>query len=199
MIGVPLGTIVAGGNAKSSFQVRVTNIPCPQEFPNIATITYDAEFETGVTSTVTSTSNTCTVEYKTLSFLQCFKDGILEIPSQKPDIESIVSLDINLLFQDYEIIDSPVGTSSSKQNLTGKKLLIHFKLCIMVTYIATDSEQSVHSAEYELGKCEYIVLPNVDNYDCLINLTHEVEDVFYSQLNSRNVFYNITYIIESGI
>ncbi|MGG5462108.1 DUF7507 domain-containing protein [Clostridium sp. B9] len=197
--GVPLGTIAAGETASPSFQVTVTNIPCPQEFPNIATITYNAEFQTGVTSTVTSTSNTCTVEYRTLSFLQCFKDGILEIPSQKPDIESLISVDVNLLFQDYEVIDSPVGTSNSKQNLTGKKLLVHFKLCIIVTYIAADSEQSVHSAEYELGKCEYIVLPNIDDYNCLISLTYEVEDIFYSQLNNRNVFYNITYIIESGI
>ncbi|MGG5462106.1 DUF7507 domain-containing protein [Clostridium sp. B9] len=197
--GVPLGDINSKELKLISFKVRVNNVPCPAEFPNVASLDYRAEFTTGEISNITSLSNECTVDLKKLGFKQEFISDVLEIPVEKPDIERILSFEVNVVFDGYEIIESPVGIALSKKNLTGKKVVVNYKICAKVVYVANNDEQSVHSAHYEISICNYIVLPTNIELNCVLNFYYVEEDIYYNKLNERKFFYAITYLIESGV
>ncbi|MGG5462105.1 DUF7507 domain-containing protein [Clostridium sp. B9] len=197
--GVPIGIVSPREKRRISFDVRVTAVPCPLTFLNSARITFQGEFVQGTVMDIETTSNECEVEFRMIAFKQDYLSGTLEIPDEKPDIESLSDLDINIVFSGYEVFDSPVGVSNSKQSLSGKKMSVSGKVCLKIIYVANEEAQSVHSAHYEMPICSYIVLPELEDYDCSINLSYEIEDFYFKKISDRKFFYSITYIVESGL
>ncbi|MGG5462111.1 hypothetical protein ACQZHJ_11115 [Clostridium sp. B9] len=197
--GVKIGSIGARKNKSLSFKGKIISLPCSLEFNNSASLTYDITLSSSEVVNRAVDSNECLVEVKMTSFKQSFADGKLSIPSGSDDMESLISVEVTVKDEEYTVIDSPIGISNENQSLTGKKLMITTTFLIKISYVGTDEEQTVYSLEYEVSSCEFIVVPEVDNYDCLINLVIKIEDVFYSKLDNRSFFYNITYLIESGI
>lgn len=126
-------------------------------------------------------------------------DKILQIPGVKSDIENIVDVDAKFICTNSKIIDTPVGISQEGQSLTGKKLIINRKLCVTVIYVADIETQTVHTAHFELCVCECIAIPDNEDLDCNINPNIYIEDIFFEQINSRQLFINIVYLSRNGI
>ncbi|WP_343338681.1 hypothetical protein TPELB_08870 [Terrisporobacter petrolearius] len=198
--GVDIGDLAAGKSKVVSFKVKVDGIICGANIINQASITYEYTMDGGETyETSSSVSNECGVTIRSTSFKQTFMDKILQIPDVKPDIENIVDVDAKFICTNSKIIDTPIGTSQEGQSLTGKKLVINGKLCVTVIYVAEVETQTVHTAHFELCACEYIVIPDNEDLDCNINPDIYIEDIFFEQMNSRQLFINIAYLVESGI
>ncbi|WP_343338685.1 hypothetical protein TPELB_08900 [Terrisporobacter petrolearius] len=198
--GVDIGDLAAGKSKVVSFKVKVDGIICGANIINQASITYEYTMDGGETyETSSSVSNECGVTIRSTSFKQTFMNKILQIPDVKPDIENIVDVDAKFICTNSKIIDTPIGTSQEGQSLTGKKLVINGKLCVTVIYVAEVETQTVHTAHFELCACEYIVIPDNEDLDCNINPDIYIEDIFFEQMNSRQLFINIAYLVESGI
>ncbi|MGG5462113.1 DUF7507 domain-containing protein [Clostridium sp. B9] len=196
--GVNIGTISAGEVKIISFQVRVVGIPCPLDFENQGIVTFNGEFIIGTTVNSTSISNECTVDFERMSFKQDFINGLLEIPEGKPNIERVLDAEVDILEYKYEMFDSPEGISVGNQFLTGKKVDINLKVCIKVIYVALE-EQSVHSVHYEIVICTNIVIPKLERLLGELNPNIRIEDIYFKNLDERKVFFNIAYLLESGI
>lgn len=99
--------------------------------------------------------------------VEYFKEEVISekliIPIQKPDIERILNVLVSVDIEDMNLIETEVGMSNEGQNLTGYKLVIELKIREKVTYVATDTCQSVHSAHYETMKSTFVILPKEYN------------------------------------
>lgn len=199
-IGVNLGTIPKNTSLMVSFRVLFENAPCPPVLVNIGTLTFDYQLEQGGTVlTREIQSNKTTTFVSTASFKQLFVDETLTIPDVKPDVESIIDVTVDIVIVRKELIDTPKGISNEGQVLTGKKLCIHGKLCQTISYVANDPEQSVHSAEFEVPFCTFIVVPENLFDSCQVQVTSFIEDVYYEKIDNRHIFKNVTFRLETGI
>lgn len=121
---------------------------------------------------------------------------ILPIPSQKPDIENILSVTIFPEVESMRIINTEVGRSNEGQVLTGTELVIELKLKEKITYVADDIAQSVHAVHYENLKSFFVVLPNEVNGNDICDLLRTnrvsvnpyIEAVNVRKLDERTIF-----------
>lgn len=107
-------------------------------------------------------------------------NDILYIPSQKPDIECIESINVSVYVKNFKII----------KTIMGSKLVIEGIKKYKVMYTADNCEQSVHSAHFERGFCEFILLDN--NYysgysQCVRDIFIGIEDIIVNNYNCRIV------------
>jgi len=79
---------------------------------------------------------------------QFYETDTLRIADQKPAIEGIMEVCVNVKVCSHKIICTPVG----------KKLLIQGVKCIKIIYVADKPCQSVHTAHFEIPFYEFIVL-----------------------------------------
>lgn len=119
-------------------------------------------------------------------FKELIVDDILFIPSQKPEIEGLISIT-----SDIEIISSKIICTDNKkslegQNLSGCKLIIEYKVKDLLVYTANRMTQPVHSAHYESNlKSTFVVVPceinNIDIQtlleDCKLKIIPYIEDI----------------------
>ncbi|MGL4911007.1 MAG: DUF3794 domain-containing protein [Romboutsia sp.] len=91
-------------------------------------------------------------------------NDMLYIPSQKPDIECIESINVCVYVKNFKII----------KTIMGMKLIIEGTKKYKVMYTADNCEQSVHSAHFERGFCEFILLDS----NCYNSCSQYVRDVF---------------------
>lgn len=131
----------------------------------------------------------------------------LQIPSVKPDIEQINSINISVQILRKEVIKTPRSYDDTVtpplplpnlegKLLTGRKLIIEGELCQVIEYTANEPAQSVHSVEFFVPFSSYIVVPlevtltnasgttTIDSYNadftvnaCIENVTACVSDV----------------------
>lgn len=94
----------------------------------------------------------------------------LQIPTQKPNVERVNSMDISVAIFKKHVIQTPRTYDDSVtppvplpniegKVLTGRKLIIEGQLCQKVVYTADVPEQSVHSAHFYVPFSSYIVVP----------------------------------------
>lgn len=133
------------------------------------------------------------------SFKEIGLDGILVVPYPKLDIEEVNELTANVEITNYYIINTLIGESDENRKLTGFKLIINGLLTQSLEYTANDNIQSVHSAFFERKFSSFIVLPADFQIGTEIRVKGIVEDVYFNQLNSREVFSNVTILLDAVI
>lgn len=84
---------------------------------------------------------------------------LLEIPSQKPDMEDLLNVMVWPEIEAINLIETKKGKSHEGQYLSGAKLIVEVKLLEKITYVANEPTQSVHAAHYETYKSMFVVLP----------------------------------------
>ncbi|WP_461204779.1 TolB family protein [Clostridium sp. DL1XJH146] len=144
---------------------------------------------------------------KRLLFKQFVCEEKLEIPSQKPDVEEIISVIVNPEIVSLRVINTPKGTSYEGQYLSGKKVSIEIKLMQKIMYISKEVDQSVHVVENECYKSTYIVISDLiygSKVEDLIKLEYitpkiTLEGVFTEKIDDRTIYKNITLFIELKI
>lgn len=125
-------------------------------------------------------------------FKQFQVQEVCNIPNEKPDIEKILRLIVNVEILYTKIISTPKGISKEGQKLTGTKLLVRGKLIQKLEYIATGLQQAVHAAEFENPFSTYIVLDDFIVNNGSLEVTPYIEDIYIKQIDKRSVFKNIT-------
>lgn len=127
----------------------------------------------------------------------------LIIPSHKPDIEQINSVNISVNILRKKVIVTPVSTGANQEGkiLTGRKIIIEGELCQTIQYTADVPEQSVHSAHFIVPFSAFIVVPNkikgVDTLNINFDINPCVEDVFVKAFSNREIFKNVTLFLQA--
>ncbi|MBW6410129.1 SPOCS domain-containing protein [Clostridium weizhouense] len=133
------------------------------------------------------------------NFNQINIEQIVCIPNQKPDMEQINTVSVKGLVTDYEIVNTPIGSSIEGQIMTGYKLLVCGDIKIKVKYIACEPTQTVHTAHFCFPFCNYLVLPSDFNPNIKINPSILIEDIFSDQLDNKCIYNNITILLIADI
>lgn len=129
-------------------------------------------------------------------FKEEMMEGILKIPPQKPDIESVSDLLVTLEILNTKLIETKIGRSNEGQNLTGIKLIAEIKIKEKITYISCSQSESVHAAHFESYRSMFIILPQVINEKNICDLirsqkfsiTPYVENKQFRKLDCRNIY-----------
>jgi len=136
------------------------------------------------------------------SWTQLSIPEILTIPPQKPSIESIDKVFIDVQIISRRVVKIPAPSDPELPNeegtlLTGWKLVIEGLLCQKIVYTGNVAQQTVHSAHFKIPFSAFIMLP-VDTLPtdkfCVVPC---VEDVFIKAINSRQVFKNVTLFLKA--
>lgn len=148
-------------------------------------------------------------------WLQMSIHETLNIPTQKPDMEQINSVNISVNILRQEVIQVPESATVNgelQSNLegkisTGRKLIVEGELCQKVVYTANDEEQSVHSAHFYVPFSAYIVVPKelnlssdpnatpVDSLNIQYQVNVCIEDVIVSMLDERTMLKQVTMLL----
>lgn len=148
-----------------------------------------------------------------LMWVEFFIPEIVEIPSQKPDIETISEVHSCIEIISQRVIRTPTvqgytptnGTpipgnqvpNSECTHLTGKKLVIEGLLKQKVIYTAAVAEQSIHSASFVIPFSAFIIVPADTPLSQQFRITPYIEDIFAYSVSERNVFKNTTIFIKA--
>lgn len=147
---------------------------------------------------------------------QIYIPETLSIPSQKPDIESLNSINISVNIIRSQVIKTPkpltneVEVNLEGKILTGRKLVVEGELCQKISYTSCTEEQSVHSAHFYMPFSAYIVVPleiaanvfgdsditsPVDSLDIDYQINACVEDVTARVLDDRTIIKQVTFLL----
>ncbi|MCY6369539.1 DUF7507 domain-containing protein [Clostridium ganghwense] len=192
---VNLGSIEPGESKTITFQVKIVSKPCPPKLINKATINGTYIIETQRKISIESNEVITYVDVR--MFKQFSVDENLIIPSQKPDMEEILEVIVDVEITYTNLIKTSIITSYEGQTLTGWKLIVEGKLKQKIVYIADEPTQSVHAAEFDVPFSTFIVLP-ADYKKCIqLKVEGIVEDVFVRLIDKRRIFKNVTLIVEA--
>ncbi|SCC13493.1 DUF7507 domain-containing protein [Bacillus wiedmannii] len=112
--GIPIGTIIVGGNASASFQVSVTSIPTPNELNNKAITTFNYIVNPNnvpVTNTNTTNTVTTTVQNDNVFAIKSV-DVTNALPGQTVTYTITITNSGNVTIEDLLVIDTaPVDTT----------------------------------------------------------------------------------------
>lgn len=151
-------------------------------------------------------------------WMQMYIPETLSIPPQKPDIETINSINISVNIIRTEVIKTPrsytkAATPVAVPNLEGKllsgrKLIIEGELCQKVEYTANLTDQPVHSAHFYVPFSSYIVVPEtieftndtaiptiLDSLDVNFEVNSCIEDISISLINTRTFLKKVTLLL----
>ena len=196
--GVNIGTVPKGTTTTLTYQVKVTAGTCNSKIINSAKVKFSYILPDGTIGSKesnTSETTSAVVDLNIINFKQFSIEEYLQIPCQKPDMESINYISGNVEIIRCHVIKTGIGRSNEGQTLTGYKLIVHGLLNLVVEYTACEARQSVHSAHYHIPFSTFIVLP--ENYEPGGKLDIEgiVEDIYFNDMDCRVFFTNTTLLI----
>lgn len=149
-------------------------------------------------------------------WMQMYIPECLTVPSQKPDIEELTSLDISVDILRSEVIKTPIPADElgnirpnlEGKILTGRKVIVEGQLCQKVEYTAAVETQSIHSAHFYVPFSAYIVVPSeieftndagatttVDSFDVTFTVNACIEDVSLCKISARNILKQVTLLL----
>lgn len=131
------------------------------------------------------------------------------VPAEKPDIESINSVNVSVEIIRKEVIITPMSTTSNLEgrSLSGRKLIIEGVLNQVINYTALEITQPVHTFHAHVPFSSYIVVPYeinfgtqqepdiVDSLDINFQVNAAIEDISVSLENPREVIKQVTLLL----
>ena len=124
---------------------------------------------------------------------------VLTIPSVKPDVDQILSVNSNIKILCQKVIETPVaiGANLENFNLTGKKIIIEAVLSQRITYVSKTDCQSVHAAHFNVPVSAYIMAPDTTELTDKFKIIACLEDIYACVLNDRQIFKNSTLFLKA--
>ena len=145
---------------------------------------------------------------------QMYISESLQIPTQKPDVEQINSIDVSVNILRAEVIKTPrsyddTGTVPVAQPnlegrlLSGRTLIIEGQLCQKVVYTALETTQPLHSAHFYVPFSAFIVVPETitfgtvteDSFNVNFDVNACIEDVTASVIDKRSILKQVTLML----
>lgn len=136
------------------------------------------------------------------NFKQLSVQENLELPCAKPDIEQITRVMADIRILRTKVIHTPgsaavPAVSFEGQMLTGNKLSVEGVLIQKIEYVADEPTQSVHAAHFSVPFSTFIVLPANFVKGTIVNVIPYIEDIYVKQIGKRNIFKNVTIILDA--
>lgn len=145
---------------------------------------------------------------------QMYISESLQIPTQKPDVEQINSIDVSVNIIRAEVIKTPrsyddTGAVPVAQPnlegrlLSGRKLIIEGQLCQKVVYTALETTQPLHSAHFYVPFSAFIVVPETitfgtvteDSFNVNFDVNACIEDVTACVIDKRSILKQVTLML----
>lgn len=133
--------------------------------------------------------------------------GMVWVPNEKPSIEQLDSVSANVQILRKKVIVTPDSLNVINYEgklVTGRKLIVEGLICMTVSYVSTNTDQSVHSFHGSLPFSAYIVvplkpIPNSDKDALLVDFTVVscLEDIFVQEFCGRNMTLNATLLLQA--
>jgi hypothetical protein len=146
-------------------------------------------------------------------WVQLYVSSMLDIPTQKPDMEGIVSVSSCVELLSQRVVNTPqvtgyTGTdgvyhagaeipNAEGTHLTGKKLVIEGIIRQKVIYTALVDDQSLHSATFSIPFSTFVIVEGEEPLSQKFLLYPYLEDVFVCQTDRRSLFSNNTLFIKA--
>lgn len=146
-------------------------------------------------------------------WVQFFVPKILDIPTQKPNVEGIISVNSCMEVLSQRVVKTPEVTGYTNANgifvpgetipnaectnLTGKKLIIEGIIIQKIIYTSLSTNQALHSATFTFPFSVFIIVDKNDALTQRFRLHAYMEDVFTCMLSERSVFSNNTIFIKA--
>lgn len=131
------------------------------------------------------------------------------VPAEKPDIESINSVNVSVEIIRKEVIVTPQSTAPNLEgkSLSGRKLIIEGVLTQLISYTALETTQPVHTFHAYVPFSSYIVVPEtidfgtpanpnvVDSLNIDFEVNACIEAVSLSLCSPREVIKQVTLLL----
>lgn len=147
-------------------------------------------------------------------WVQIFIPEIKDIPSQKPDIEGIISTNTAVEIISERVIKTPsvTGYTDAAGNvipgntipnaectfLTGRKLVVEGFIRQKIVYTALTADQAMHSAIFTIPFSAFIIIDGDTPLNKSYRVYPLVEDAFVCKLSERSVFTNNTLFLKAS-
>lgn len=121
-------------------------------------------------------------------YKECMDSNVLYIPEQKPNLESIDEININICIDNNDIINT----------ILGPKLIVNGRKNFKIMYTANNSQQTVHSSYWSVPFCEFILLKGLDYKFCnsIINYVFVgIENICVKSFDKRFIDLSTLFII----
>ncbi|HHN8249672.1 DUF3794 domain-containing protein [Clostridioides difficile] len=149
-------------------------------------------------------------------WFQMYIPETLNVPTQKPDIEQINSVNVSVDILRTKVVRTPISPVDANNDFianlegkvsTGRKLIVEGVLCQKISYTADKETQSVHSAHFYVPFSGYIVIPQeitfnnvtpkitLDSLDIDYQVNACIEDLSISKLDARTILKHITLLL----
>lgn len=129
---------------------------------------------------------------------------ILQIPCEKPKIESIDKVYIDIKIISKRVIKVPEAsdangliTNEEGTFLTGRKLIIEGILCQKIVYTGEVTTQSVHSAHFNIPFSAFIMLKKDTPIETKYCVESCIEDVYVEKIGDKEIFKNVTVLLRA--
>ncbi|MGL6104787.1 DUF7507 domain-containing protein, partial [Romboutsia sp.] len=200
-IGVNIGNIPAGTRKVVSYKVKVKGSACGCSgyLTNSASAIFKYLLPDRSIGSIQSDPSSVTISVALSTFRQISIEEKLQIPPQKPCIESINDVKGEIEILNCHIIQTQEATSREGQHLTGYKLVVHGRLKQVVEYTANEPTQPVHSAHFNTPFSNFIMLPEDYIIGSKVDVEGIVEDIYSNVIDERCFFSNATVIITAKI
>lgn len=198
LCGINIGSLEPEEEAIISYKAKFIKTCCKFEIVNKAYAIF--EFSPGSNcDEQTKCTNPVSISVRASSptFKELTQDGVLVIPYPKLEIEDLNNLTADVEITNFHVIKTLKGVSDENRRLTGHKLIINGIVNQTLEYTANDEVQSVHSSCFQRKFSSFIILPEDFEVGAHVDVKGVVEDVYYNQLNSREVFSNVTILLEA--
>ena len=133
------------------------------------------------------------------TFKQMSVEKELEIPGLKPNIESINEVFGTVKVKGCHLIETPTYISQEGQKLTGYKIVVSAELSVVIKYTALELTQGVHSAHYIVPFSAFLVMPDGYRTGSKLDVSGQVEHVYFKVHDERTFFTNITLMLNAKI
>ncbi|MCT4565390.1 MAG: DUF3794 domain-containing protein [Maledivibacter sp.] len=128
------------------------------------------------------------------NFSEFVNEEILIIPKQKPNIEQITRVSSNVKIVSTNAVKNvsnsagPFGSSVPGFLTTGWVLTVEGAICEVITYVADDPTQSLHSAHFVKPFSTILALPSDFDPTSTITVTPFIENICIEQIDCRRMF-----------
>lgn len=193
-LGVNIGDLGVGKQFVVDYQVKVVGGSSSGYIINDVEAIYRYILPNGASGFKKSNKSEVAIKCNVTAFTQITTDKHFKIPCQKPDMEEVDDVAVDIIIQDSYIVETMTGVSNEGQNLSKYKLIVHGYLKISIEYTALLPTQPMHSAHNNMPFSTYIILP-MDYDGGQIETIAVLEDVDVDMVNRRGLNVGIVFMV----
>ena len=196
--GINIGSLDILESIKISYKTIVISTNCSGKIENKVNAQFNYSFPDGSCGVkdFEDTEATNIINSRISTFKQLSIESNLELPIDKPSIETINEINGKINILGCHIVETSKGTSQEGQRLTGYKLIVRACLDVIFNYTSLTETQAVHSAHYKIPFSHFVILPKNFIVGSTINAEGEIEDIYYKLYDKRKIFTNATLLLD---